>query len=264
MTPPRSAPPLEVPTGAAAKRVPKLRLDQALVERGLAPTRERARALILAREVEVDGDVALRAAAPVSAASEVRVRGGQRFVSRGGEKLEGALRGTGIDPRGRRCLDVGASTGGFTDCLLQHGAAHVVAVDVGYGQLASELREDPRVTVLERTNARSLERLAEPVDLVTIDVSFISLTTVLPAVLESVRPGGDVLAMVKPQFEAGREQVGRGVVTDPVVHASAVGGVAAWAVRRGLRVRGVVRSPLLGPKGNREFFLWLRTPEVAR
>ncbi len=249
--------------GAAAKRASKVRLDQALVERGLAPTRERARALILAREVEVDGTVALRAAAPVSAASELRVRSGQRFVSRGGEKLEGALRGTGIDPRGRRCLDVGASTGGFTDCLLQHGAAHVVAVDVGYGQLASDLREDARVTVLERTNARSMERLAEPVDLVTIDVSFISLTTVLPAVIENVRPGGDVLAMVKPQFEAGREQVGRGVVTDPIVHASAVGGVAAWAVRQGLRVRGVVRSPLLGPKGNREFFLWLRKPEVA-
>lgn len=250
--------------GATAKRASRLRLDQALVERGLAPTRERARALILAREVEVDGEVALRAAAPVGDASELRVRNGQRFVSRGGEKLEGALLGTGIDPRGRHCLDVGASTGGFTDCLLQHGAAHVVAVDVGYGQIANELREDSRVTVLERTNARSMERLDEPVDLVTLDVSFISLTTVLPAVLESLRPGGDVLAMVKPQFEAGREQVGRGVVTDPVVHASAVGGVATWAVRHGLRVRGVVRSPLLGPKGNREFFLWLRKPEVVR
>ncbi len=263
MTPPRS-PSIPTPAPTPPKRAPRVRLDQALVERGLAPTRERARALVLAREVEVDGEVALRAAAPVNPTAELRVRSGQRFVSRGGDKLEGALAGTGIDPTGRRCLDVGASTGGFTDCLLQHGAAHVTAVDVGYGQLANELREDPRVTVVERTNARALEPLDEPVDLVTIDVSFISLTTVLPAVLRSVRPGGDVLAMVKPQFEAGRDQVGRGVVTDPVVHASAVGGVAAWAVGRGLRVRGVVRSPLLGPKGNREFFLWLRTPEVAR
>ncbi|MFN8638148.1 MAG: TlyA family RNA methyltransferase [Dehalococcoidia bacterium] len=243
-----------------------MRLDQALVERGLAPTRERARALILAREIEVDGEVALRAAAPVGADSELRVRSAQRYVSRGGEKLEGALVGTGIDVRGRRCLDVGASTGGFTDCLLQHGAAHVTAVDVGYGQLATALREDPRVTVLERTNARALGPLEESVDLVTIDVSFISITTVLPAILESVRPGGDVLAMVKPQFEAGREQIergGGGVIRDPLVHASTVADVAVWAIHRGLRVRGVVRSPLLGPKGNREFFLWLRVPELV-
>ncbi len=253
------------PTSSA--RDSKARLDQALVERGLAATRERARALILARAVEVDGEVALRAAAPVAARSEVRVRSGQRFVSRGGEKLESALARTGIDPRGRRCLDVGASTGGFTDCLLQRGAAHVTAVDVGYGQLASALREDRRVTVLERTNARALPPLAAPVELVTIDVSFISLTTVLPAILESVRPGGDVLALVKPQFEAGREQIergGGGVIRDPIVHASAVAGVATWAVRHGLRARGVVRSPLLGPKGNREFFLWLRVAEAAR
>ncbi len=257
MTPTRAAP---------APRPAKARLDQALVERGLAPTRERARALILAREVEVDGEVALRAAAPVAIDAELRVRSSQRFVSRGGEKLEGALVGTGIDPSGRRCLDVGASTGGFTDCLLQHGAAHVTAVDVGYGQLANVLREDPRVTVLERTNARALPQLEERVDLVTIDVSFISLTTVLPAILESVRQGGDVLAMVKPQFEAGREQIergGGGVIQDPIVHASTVAGVAVWAIRHGLRVRGVVRSPLLGPKGNREFFLWMRVPADA-
>jgi 23S rRNA (cytidine1920-2'-O)/16S rRNA (cytidine1409-2'-O)-methyltransferase len=248
----------------AAPRSGKTRLDQALVERGLAPTREQARALVLAREVEVNGEVALRAAAPVALDAELRVKSGQRFVSRGGEKLEGALVSSGIDVSGLRCLDVGASTGGFTDCLLQHGAAHVTAVDVGYGQIAASLRDDPRVTVIERTNARALAALEEPVDLVVIDVSFISLTTVLPAVLESAKPGADVLALVKPQFEAGREQVGRGVVQDPVVHASAVGGVAAWAVRRGLRVRGVVRSPLLGPKGNREFYLWLRTPIEAR
>jgi 23S rRNA (cytidine1920-2'-O)/16S rRNA (cytidine1409-2'-O)-methyltransferase len=243
----------------------RARLDQVLVERGLAPTRERARALVLAREVEVNGEVALRAAAPVPPQAEVRVRSAQRYVSRGGEKLEGALAGTGIDPRGLRCLDVGASTGGFTDCLLQHGAAHVVAVDVGYGQLAASLREDARVTVVERTNARHLEPLEAPADLAVVDVSFISLTAVLPAVLASVRPGGDVLALVKPQFEAGREQIARGgggVVHDPLVHASTVAEVAGWAVRHGLRVRGVVRSPLLGPKGNREFFLWLRKPHA--
>jgi 23S rRNA (cytidine1920-2'-O)/16S rRNA (cytidine1409-2'-O)-methyltransferase len=235
------------------------RLDQALVERGLAPSRERARALVLARQVEVDGEVALRAAAPVGLDAEVRLRSGSRFVSRGGEKLEGALERTGIEVRGLRCLDVGASTGGFTDCLLQRGAAHVTSVDVGYGQLAESLRHDPRVEVMERVNARALSPLEEPVDLAVIDVSFISLTTVLPAVLEGVRPGGDVLALVKPQFEVGREQVGRGgVVRDAVTHASAVAEVALWAIRRGLRVRGVVRSPLLGPKGNREFFLWLR------
>jgi 23S rRNA (cytidine1920-2'-O)/16S rRNA (cytidine1409-2'-O)-methyltransferase len=229
-----------------------------VVELGLAPTRERARALILARSVEVDGQVALRAAAPVALDADVRLRGGQRFVSRGGDKLEGALerlptveRG-GVEVRDARCLDVGASTGGFTDCLLQRGAAHVVAVDVGYGQIAAALREDPRVTVVERTNARELALL---------EVSFISLTTVLPAVVASVRPGGDILGLVKPQFEAGREQVGRGgVVRDERVHASTVASAATWAIERGLRVRGVLRSPLLGPKGNREFFVWLRIP----
>lgn len=244
----------------------RVRLDQALVERGLAPTRERARALVLAREVEVDGEVALRAAAPVRAESELRVRASQRYVSRGGEKLEGALRRTGLDPRGLRCLDAGASTGGFTDCLLQHGAAHVTAVDVGYGQLAASLRADARVTVVERTNARHLEALDPPVDLAVVDVSFISLQAVLPAVLASVRAGGDVLALVKPQFEAGREQIergGGGVIQDALVHASTVAEVAIWAIRRGVRVRGVVRSSLLGPKGNREFFLWLRLPEAV-
>ncbi|MSP21663.1 MAG: TlyA family RNA methyltransferase [Dehalococcoidia bacterium] len=261
----RAAAPI-VAAGPRPPRAVRTRLDQALVERGLVPTRERARALVLAREVEVDGEVVLRAAAPVRADSDVRVREQQRFVSRGGEKLEGALAKTGIYPRGLRCLDVGASTGGFTDCLLQHGAAHVVAVDVGYGQLAASLREDARVTVVERTNARNLEVIDPLADLAVIDVSFISLTTVLPAVLASVRVGGDVLALVKPQFEAGREQIergGGGVIRDPIVHASTVAEVAVWAVRHGVRVRGVVRSSLLGPKGNREFFLWLRKHDAA-
>ena len=158
----------------------------------------------------------------------------------------------------------GASTGGFTDCLLQRGAREVVAIDAGYGQLAQQLRDDPRVEVRERTNARTLEPLDPPADRAVIDVSFISLTLVLPAVFGSLQGGADVLALVKPQFEAERSDVRRGgVVHDPTVHARVVGRVAAWAIDRGARVRGVVRSPLLGPAGNREFFVWLRTPDGA-
>ena len=240
------------------------RLDLLLVERGLVASRERARALILARAVLVDGEPALRAAAPVALDAAIEVRTPPPYVSRGGEKLAGALARTGVRVAGARCLDIGASTGGFTDCLLQAGAAHVTAVDVGYGQLVPSLREDPRVTVRERTNARALAPLDSPVDLVVMDVSFISVTTVLPAVLASVRPGGELLVLVKPQFEAGREQVeAGGVVRDPNVHASCVARVALWAVAHGLRVRGVVRSPLVGPAGNREFFLWLRVPPAA-
>jgi 23S rRNA (cytidine1920-2'-O)/16S rRNA (cytidine1409-2'-O)-methyltransferase len=237
------------------------RLDALLVERGLAPSAERARALVLAREVRVDGQVATRPAESVAADAAVELRERPPYVSRGGEKLAHALDRTGLDVAGLRCIDAGASTGGFTDCLLQHGATSVVAVDVGYGQLARQLRDDPRVEVRERTNARDLAPLDPPADLAAVDVSFISLTAVLPAVLRSLRPGGDVLALVKPQFEAEREQVERGgVVRDASVHAQVVGRVAAWALDRGLRVRGVVRSPLLGPAGNREFFVWLRTP----
>ena len=219
----------------------------------------------MARQVTIDGDVATRPAAPVAVDSAVAVRVPRRYVSRGGEKLEHALARAAIDVRGAHCLDAGASTGGFTDCLLQHGAAHVVAVDVGYGELATSLRKDPRVEVRERTNARSLPPIDPPVDLVVVDVAFISLTQVLPALLESVRPGGDMLVLVKPQFEAARAQVARGgVVHDANVHASTVARVALWAIHHGLRVRGVIRSPLLGPAGNREFFLWLRAPSGQR
>ncbi len=249
-----------------ATRTLRQRLDQLLVERGLVPSRSRARALILARDVSVNGAVATRPAVAVAVDAEVDLRTPPRYVSRGGEKLEHALRRCalpdgGIAVRDARCLDVGASTGGFTDCLLQHDAAHVTAVDVGYGELAVRLRDDARVEVRERTNARSLEPLDPPVDLAAVDVAFISLTTVLPAVIQSVRPGGDLLVLVKPQFEAGRQQVRRGgVVHDASVHASTVARVAVWTIDHGLRVRGVVRSPLLGPAGNREFFLWLRLP----
>jgi 23S rRNA (cytidine1920-2'-O)/16S rRNA (cytidine1409-2'-O)-methyltransferase len=246
------------PRPAAAK---KQRLDQLMVERGLASGRDRARALIMAREVLLDGQVATRPAAPVAPDAAIEVKAPPPYVSRGGEKLAHALDRTGIDPRGLRCLDVGASTGGFTDCLLQRGAREVVAVDVAYGEIAQKLRDDPRVELRERVNARDLEPLDPPADLLVMDVSFISAATVLPAVMRSVRPGGDLLVLVKPQFEAGREQVEKGgVVRDPLVHAGCIANVALAAIDLGLRVRGVVRSPLLGPAGNREFFLRLHRP----
>jgi 23S rRNA (cytidine1920-2'-O)/16S rRNA (cytidine1409-2'-O)-methyltransferase len=180
-------------------------------------------------------------------------------VSRGGEKLDHALERFAVDVSGRIAVDAGASTGGFTDCLLQRGAARVYAIDVGYGQLDVRLRADPRVVVMERTNIRYLESLPERTSIATVDTSFISLTKVLPAISRIVASGADIVALVKPQFEAARTEVGRdGVVRDPMVHASSIGRVAWWAVNHALRVRGVCASPLLGPAGNREFFLWLR------
>ena len=218
------------------------RLDVLLVERGLVPSREQAHALILAREVLVNGVAATRPAVAVALDAAVEVRTAAPYVSRGGEKLAGALDAAGVGVEGRRCLDVGASTGGFTDCLLQHGAAHVVAVDVGYGQIAQRLRDDPRVDVRERTNARTMAPLGDLVDFATVDVSFISLTLVLPAVIASLRVGGDVFALVKPQFESSRDEVGKGgVVRDERVHAACIARVALWAIEHGLRVRGVFR-----------------------
>ncbi len=243
----------------------KQRLDQVMVERGLASGRDRARALVMAREVLVDGQVAHRPAVPVAADALIEVKTPPPFVSRGGEKLAHALDRSGIDPTGLRCLDVGASTGGFTDCLLQRGAREVVAVDVAYGEIAQKLRDDPRVDVRERINARDLQPLDPPADLLVMDVSFISAATVLASALHSVRPGGEMLILVKPQFEAGREQVEKGgVVRDPVVHASCIAKVALASIDLGLRVRGVIRSPLLGPAGNREFFLRLQRPALPR
>lgn len=242
----------------------KQRLDVLLVERGLATSREQAQALIMAREVLVNGTAATRPAVPVAADVTIEVRSGSQYASRGGDKLAGAIERTPIDVHGKRCLDVGASTGGFTDYLLQHGATHVVAVDVGYGQILPRLREDSRVDVRERTNARTMDPLDVLVELVTIDVSFISLTMVLPPVIASLVPGGEVFALVKPQFEAGREEVQKGgVVRDERVHASCIGRVALWAIEHGMRVRGVVKSALEGPAGNKEFFLWLQKSEVA-
>jgi 23S rRNA (cytidine1920-2'-O)/16S rRNA (cytidine1409-2'-O)-methyltransferase len=236
--------------------VVKKRLDVLLVERGLAESRSQAQALVLAGRVKGFS----KAGDQVEEGAELEVRAGPRFVSRGGEKLAHALLTFEIDVTGQDCLDIGASTGGFTDCLLQRGAAHVVAVDVAYGELASSLRADPRVTVLERTNARALEPSLLPYrpDLVVADLSFISLAKVLPAVLACAAERFDALAMVKPQFEVGRERVGKGgVVRDEAVRRSALVDVAAAAQAAGAEVLGFAPSGLPGPAGNRETFVWL-------
>jgi 23S rRNA (cytidine1920-2'-O)/16S rRNA (cytidine1409-2'-O)-methyltransferase len=238
-------------------------LDAELVRRGLARSREQAAALIAEGRVTVAGGPAGKAATAVEPGTPIVVREpeGESWVSRGGHKLAGALAAFGYDPGGKRALDAGASTGGFTDVLLRRGAAHVVAVDVGYGQLAWSLRTDERVTVLDRTNVRSLtvDQLGEPVDLVVADLSFIPLALVLPALLACGTPEVDLLPMVKPQFEVGKERLpSGGVVRDPASRAEAVRGVAQQAAALGLGVRGVTASLLPGPSGNVEYFLWLR------
>lgn len=242
----------------------KRRLDMLVVERGLIESRAKARAAILAGGVLVNQELVLRPAAAVPEDAVVELARPARYVSRGGEKLEHALDTFGLDVRGLVALDVGASTGGFTDCLLQHGAARVYAVDVGYGQLAYKLRQDPRVVVLERTNIRELEALPDggAPDLATVDVSFIGLEKVLPNVVRLLKPGGSIIALVKPQFQARREEVGKGgVVKDPQTHAKVIGRIVAWANEQGLRFGGLTTSPLLGPAGNKEFFVLWRTPE---
>jgi 23S rRNA (cytidine1920-2'-O)/16S rRNA (cytidine1409-2'-O)-methyltransferase len=255
--------------------VRRIRLDAELVRRGLARSREQAAELVAAGRVEVRGTVASKVAAMVDTADPVVVRGADptdEYVSRGGHKLAGALAAFGGGPealtvQGRRCLDAGASTGGFTDVLLRAGASEVVAVDVGYGQLAWRVRQDPRVVVHERTNVRTLtvDQIGRACDLIVADLSFISLRLVLDALAGCLAPGGDLLPMVKPQFEVGKDRVGPGgVVRDPALRADAVLDVATYAVRLGLGVAGVVASPLPGPSGNVEFFLWLRRgPDVV-
>jgi 23S rRNA (cytidine1920-2'-O)/16S rRNA (cytidine1409-2'-O)-methyltransferase len=248
--------------------VRRARLDAELVRRGLARSREQAAALVSAGRVQVRGTAARKPAALVDLADPVRIVdiGADEYVSRGGHKLAGALDAFGVPVTGRRCLDAGASTGGFTDVLLRAGAAEVVAVDVGYGQLAWSLRTDERVRVLERTNVRTLEAAAigGPVALTVADLSFISLRLVLPALVGCTEPDGDLLPMVKPQFEVGRQRVGSGgVVRDPDLRCEAVLAVADAAARLDLGVAGVVRSPLPGPAGNVEFFLWLRRDAPA-
>jgi 23S rRNA (cytidine1920-2'-O)/16S rRNA (cytidine1409-2'-O)-methyltransferase len=239
----------------------KVRLDQLLVERGLAETRSKAQALIRAGQVLVDGQLRDKPGTLVSPEATIAIKERPRYVSRGGDKLAAALEAFGVDPEDKVCLDIGASTGGFTDCLLQHGARKVYAVDVGKGQLHWRLRTDPRVVVKEGLNARylSFANIGEPVDLVTVDVAFISLRLILPRLVGIVRPEGEVIALVKPQFEAGRSQVGKGgVVRDPRVHREVVEGIARFAEDElGWSVAGAIRSPLLGPAGNVEFLLHL-------
>jgi len=245
--------------------VKKERLDKLLVERGLVQSRERASALILAGKVVVEDHAVDKVGTRIPIDADIRLKGGDiPYVSRGGLKLEKGLESFDISVAGRVAIDVGASTGGFTDCLLQRGAVQVYAVDVGYGQLAWKLREDPRVVNLERTNIRDLtaDTLGAAPSLAVIDASFISLDKVLPATLPLLAPDGEVLALIKPQFEVGRGQVGKGgVVRDPAQHAEVVEKVRESAASLGCRVLGVVESPLLGPKGNREFLIHLQKGE---
>jgi 23S rRNA (cytidine1920-2'-O)/16S rRNA (cytidine1409-2'-O)-methyltransferase len=251
----------EAVTSAQMSR--RQRLDAELVRRGLARSREQAAELIASGRVAVGGQQAVKAASQVGLDAAITVVTGDGepdYVSRGGHKLAGALAAFGLQVAGRRCLDAGASTGGFTDVLLRAGAAHVIAVDVGYGQLAWSLRTDPRVTALERVNVRSLtpEQVSPLPDLVVADLSFISLNLVIPVLVRCAQPDADFLLMVKPQFEVGRELVGSGVVTDPELRIAAVIAVAQAAATSDLGVLGVTASPLPGPSGNVEYFLWLR------
>jgi 23S rRNA (cytidine1920-2'-O)/16S rRNA (cytidine1409-2'-O)-methyltransferase len=239
----------------------KARLDVVMVERGLAPSRERARALILAGQVTIDGQVVSKAGAPVKPDARVELAVPDHpYVGRGGLKLAGALDAFAVDPKGRRALDVGASTGGFTDVLLQRGAASVIAVDVGRGQLDWKLRTDPRVIVRDGVNARLLtpQEVPHTVSLVTIDVAFISLRHILPALPPFLDPGADIVALVKPQFEAGRGEVGKhGIVSDPAVHAAVIARVTEAAEACGLTRVAMAPSAITGATGNQEFFLHL-------
>jgi 23S rRNA (cytidine1920-2'-O)/16S rRNA (cytidine1409-2'-O)-methyltransferase len=238
----------------------------------LAESRAKAQALIMAGQVRVEGQIEIKPATSVDPSAELEVEHGPRFVSRGGEKLDAALEAFGLDVNGIVCADVGASTGGFTDCLLQHGAAKVYAIDVGKGILHWKLRNDPRVIIMEQTNARYVEKLPESVSLATIDASFISLRILLPVVKNWFSPNqqptnspeigkktGGVVALIKPQFEAGKKDVSRGdgVIRDPEIHKQVLSDVLSFAITQGFGIEGLVRSPLLGPKGNAEFLAWL-------
>ena len=248
--------------------MPKIRLDVLLVERGLAESRAKAQAMIMAGQVRVADQVTLKPATAISTDSVLTVDSGPRFVSRGGEKLDAALQAFGISVNGLVCADVGASTGGFTDCLLQRGALKVYAMDVGKGILHWKLRNDPRVVVMEQTNARFVESLPEQLSFATVDASFISLKILLPVVKKWFSPSpltplpegeGDVIALIKPQFEAGRRDVARGdgVIRDPEIHKQVLLDVLGFAQREGFAIRALIKSPLLGPKGNIEFLVWL-------
>ncbi|MCC6613496.1 MAG: TlyA family RNA methyltransferase [Anaerolineae bacterium] len=239
--------------------VAKQRLDMLVLERGLAPSREKARAMIMAGEILVDGERIDKPGTPIREESTVEAISKPRFVSRGGEKLAAALDAFPVVIEGKVAADVGASTGGFTDCLLQHNAAKIYAIDVGYGQIALSLRDDPRVIVMERTNARHLEQLPEAIDFASIDASFISLRLLLPVIKHWLKPQGDVVPLIKPQFEAGPQDVGKGgVVRDHDVHRRVLREVLSAAQAMGFSVGGLITSPLKGPAGNIEFLAWLR------
>ena len=237
----------------------KVRLDVLLVERGLAESRAKAQALIMAGQVRVADQVALKPATTVDAKAALTVDSGPRFVSRGGEKLDGALEAFAIDVSGLVCADVGASTGGFTDCLLQRGAAKVYAIDVGKGILHWKLRNDKRVVAMEQTNARYVESLPESVGMVTVDVSFISLKILLPVIKKWINESTKMVCLIKPQFEAGKKDVSRGdgVIRDSEIHRQVLLDVLGFAQNEGFRIHGLIMSPLLGPKGNAEFLVWL-------
>lgn len=242
----------------------KIRLDKLLVDRGLVLSRERAQALVLAGKVLVNGQKIEKSGAPVASDCEIRLLGEDlKYVSRAGLKLEHALEHWQIKVTSKICLDVGASTGGFSDCLLQNGATHVIAIDTGYGQIALQLRQDPRVRLLEKTNARYLtrERLGETVDFIAVDVSFISATLVLPPVITAAFPaektGRELVVLIKPQFEAGREQVGKGgIVRDPAAHEQAINRVRGAVLALNAKSTDVIDSPILGAEGNKEFLLY--------
>jgi 23S rRNA (cytidine1920-2'-O)/16S rRNA (cytidine1409-2'-O)-methyltransferase len=239
--------------------MPKIRLDVLLMERGLAESRAKAQALIMAGQVRVNDQVALKPATAIDPKSTLTVDSGPRFVSRGGEKLDAALETFAIDLKDRVCADVGASTGGFTDCMLQRGAAKVYAIDVGKGILHWKLRNYSRVVVMEETNARHVQSLPEKVSFVTIDASFISLKILLPVTKNWLTEKAQLLCLIKPQFEAGRKDVSRGdgVIRDPEIHRQVLLDVLSFAKQTGFGLCGLVKSTLLGPKGNTEFLLWL-------
>lgn len=246
--------------------IAKIRLDALVFDRGLAPSREKARAMIMAGEISVNGVVCTKPGVPVREQVELTVKDRPRYVSRGGEKLSAALSQFAVSVTGYICADLGASTGGFTDCLLQHGAAKVYAIDVGYGQLDYRLQTDARVVVMDRTNARYLESLAEPVNIVTIDASFISLKLLLPAAVRWLTSSGSIICLIKPQFEAGQSDVGKGgIVKDPAVHRRVIMDILNFADQIALHVNGLIRSPIKGHEGNIEFLAWLSLqPQLAQ
>ncbi len=246
----------------------KLRLDVLMEELGLAESRSSAQRIIMAGQARVNGQVILKVAAKVNRTDVIEVEKPPQFVSRGGEKLLGALESFNmLQLNGLVCADIGSSTGGFTDCLLQHGAAKVFAVDVGYGIMHWKLRNHPQVVVMERTNARYVEGFGEPVQLITIDASFISLRTLLPSVKKWIeQAGGQVIALIKPQFEAGRQDAakGEGVIRDVLIHQRILEQVLSFAVQEGFEIKGLIQSPLTGPKGNIEFLTLLSYPAASQ